>query len=221
MKKIIVLVALFLISCNQNKKIEISSDNTDSIAITSASNFDSQTDSKTVSATTSDFLIMQGKSIGGTKLLDDTDSLEKFGEPFYSDAAMGKAWLLWKGSGMDVLGNKATLAVYVTYNGSDMSKQVVKRIRVTSADFKTVEGAHTGMTFEEIEKLIPNLQKNSKMSNSEFAKGTSFYIPINSGICFEFKMVKNIEICTAIAIASVDEISNQPYLMLDSAEIQR
>lgn len=221
MKKITILAALIIMSCSQNKNIEDSSDNTNSIAIDSNSNFDGQMDSKTVSATTSDFLIIPGKSIGSTNLLDDTDSLEKFGEPFYSDAAMGKAWMAWTGSGLDALGNKATLAVYVTYSGSDMSKQVIKRIRVTSPDFKTSEGVNTGMTFIEITRIYLNLELDAKMTNSEFSKESIFYILKDAGISFEFQNINNSEICTAIAIAAIDEISNQPYLILDSDEIQR
>ena len=138
-----------------------------------------------------------------------------------TDAAMGKSWTVWTGKGLDAEGNKAILAVYVTYNGSDMSKQVVKRIRVTSPDFNTSEGVHTGMTFKEIENLYPNMLKDKTMSNSEYSKGTTFFILKEAGIGFEFKSVKNSEICTAIAIASPAEISNQPYLMLDSSEISR
>ena len=59
------------------------------------------------------------------------------------------------------------------------------------------------------------------MSNSEFSKESIFYILKDAGISFEFQNINNSEICTAIAIASADEISNHPYLMLDAAEIQR
>ena len=219
MKKISVLAALLLLSCNQSKNAT-SEQTTNPIIIEKPNTVkDSVYSNDKNENQVEDLLIVPGKSIGDTNLLDNSVTLEKFGKPSFSDAAMGKAWSVWPGKGLDALGNKSTLAVYVTYNGSDMSKQVVKRIRITSADFQTAEGAHTGMTFKEIKNLYPNIIKNSKMSDSEFSKGTTFYILKDAGISFEFKAVSNSQICIAIAIAFAKEISNQPYLMLDSSEI--
>ena len=221
MKKIIILAALVLLSCNQKKNSDTVLNNSDTIEVQNSSDSEVLVDAENTTRINPDLLIIPGKSIGVTNLLDDSATLEKFGKPTYSDAAMGKAWLLWQGSGIDALGKKATLAVYVTYNGSDMSKQVVKRIRITSPDFKTAEGAHTRMSFKDVENIYPNLEIDSKISNSASAKGTKFFLLKGAGISFEFENIDNTEICTAIAIASTREISNQPYLMKDSAEIQR
>ena len=219
MKKVVVFIALLVFGCNQNKNLENNLEISDSVYVKSNS-VSKVTDDKVESTfVKSDLLIIPGKSIGGTALLDASSTLEKFGEPSFSDAAMGKAWSVWTGKGLDAVGNKATLAVYVTYNGNDMSKQVVKRIRVTSSDFQTAEGVHTGLTLKEIEKIYPNLELDYKMSNLEFVKETKFYILKGAGISFEFDTINDVRICTAIAIASVEDISNQPYLLLDSAEI--
>ena len=221
MKNFTILVAFILLSCNQNKTSNPNLNATDSIEVQDADISNKQSDVVSKIRISSDVLIIPGKSIGSTNLLDDAATLEKFGKPAYSDAAMGKAWMSWTGSGLDALRNKASLAVYVTYNDSDMSNQVIKRIRVTSPDFKTAEGVNTGMTFIEITRIYSKLELDSKMSNSEFSKESIFYILKDAGISFEFQNINNSEICTAIAIASADEISNHPYLMLDAAEIQR
>lgn len=213
MNKFTLFLALLVLSCNQNKKLDTlnSKDIPNSTVV-------KKEDTSEITFSDSNLLIIPGKSIGDTALLDDSATLEKFGKPSFSDAAMGKAWLLWPGFGLDATGKITTLAVFVTYNGSDMTKQVIKRIRITSPDFKTAEFAHTGMTFEEIEKLYPSLVFDSKMSNSDSTTRTKFYTIKNTGISFEFQNFNNSQICTAIAIASVEEISDQPYLDLDSAE---
>lgn len=222
MKKIAFLVTLFLMSCNQsNDKLatDAAADSTsveNHSVVKDASNLDLENSSKNEK-----YLIIPGKSIGDTHILDDVETLEKLGKPSFSDAAMGKAWTVWTGEGLDVLGNRTTLAIYTTYNGSDMSKKVVKKIRITSADFETAEGAHTGMTFSEISSIFSNLRLDSQWQKRDDNVKTTFYSVANSGIGFEFQNIQDRQICVAIIVAAADEISNFNYLILDSDQIQQ
>ncbi len=221
MKIITILVALVLLSCNQNRNTKNTLDFKNSIKVETATNSYNALNTNNAARTKSDLLIAAGKSIGGTNLLDDSSTLKKFGEASFSDAAMGKAWVVWTGKGLDVTGNETTLAIYTTYNGSDMTKKVVKKIRVTSLAFKTPEGAHTGMSITEIAKLYPNLQLDTKWKKRDSHLKTNFYIVKDAGLGFEFQTINNNQICVAIVVAAADEISNVNYLILDSDEIQR
>lgn len=230
MNKIALLASLIILSCT-NKKGDLGKDIvekeviSDTISktengVNSTTNNHQERNSEK-SAIDSSLLIIPGKSIGNTAILDDSATLKKFGRPSFSDAAMGKAWLVWKGNEIDAAGEKSTLAVYITYYEDDMSRQVVKKIRITSADFKTEDGVHTGMNLQEIKKIYSNLQLSRKFKNRNSQLETSYFTIENSGIAFEFQKINNHQICVAIMVAPADEIQNIPYLDLDLEEIQR
>ncbi len=72
-----------------------------------------------VTAVESDWLIVPGQRIGETALGDDPQTLiTRLGRPDASDAAMGKAWLVWNGHRQ---GN--TLAVFTAYADTSMRRK--------------------------------------------------------------------------------------------------
>lgn len=127
----------------------------------------------------STWLLIPGKSAGQTKLQESAEVLRtRFGTPDAGDAAMGKAVSTWY-SKHDSTGH--SLTIYTTQKmGQDASAHIAQ-IRITSPQFHTQEGIHTGSTLSEIKKQYTVTQ------TEEFEDADIHYIVYNSskGISFE------------------------------------
>ncbi len=130
------------------------------------------TTSAEVPATSTDWDIVPGKRIGKTQLGDDPEMLlQRLGTPDASDAAMGKAWLVWRGK------NGGELAVFTSYADSNMVRKAVKQVYITSSRFQTAEGIHTGMSLPEIQRIFPDGHLQNTETEKRYdveAKGISF-----------------------------------------------
>lgn len=84
----------------------------------------------------------------GTLKLDEPDSLirQQLGQPDYSDAAMGKAVLLWY-TDSDY---GYPLSIFTTRDMGNDETARIKQIRVTSPAFKTAESIRVGSALTEI-----------------------------------------------------------------------
>ena len=107
-------------------------------------------DSASTSATDSAWLLVPGKSAGKTKINEDADQLlKRMGKPDAGDAAMGKSLSFWY-AGHDTSAH--SIAVFTTRQMGVEETALVKEIRVTSPDFKTIEGLHVTSTLTDIQK---------------------------------------------------------------------
>ncbi len=139
-----------------------------------------------------DWEIIPGKRIGNTALGDDPETLlQRLGNPDASDAAMGKAWLVWDGKNSD-----HTLAVFTTYADSTMMRKAIRQIRITSPRFQTAAGMRTGTLFPEIRRAFPE----GKSSERALPEAAPRYDAVAQGISFEFSGKSDRDSCTAILI---------------------
>lgn len=152
-------------------------------------------------------LIVPGESVGQTHLGIDASRLEQLlGRPDSSDAAMGKAWLTWKGKGTE-------LNIYTTYKDSTMREKVVLQIRTTSSFFSTAGGAKVGAPLDTIRQLFPALRKVAHYS--ENGRTVEIYDEQTKGIACETAASGTDEICTGIIVhkegADVMDIYISPH----------
>lgn len=134
------------------------------------------------------------------KISIGTDAAELetvLGKPDLSDAAMGKAWLTWKGK-KDEHNNATELNIYTTYKDSTMRQKTVQQIRTTSALFSTDGGLRVYSSLETIRKEFPGIRKLAHYS--EEGREIVIYDEIKKGIAFEITPAGQQQICTGIII---------------------
>jgi hypothetical protein len=147
-----------------------------------------------------DHLILPGQRIGRTHLGISTEELiALLNKPHSSDAAMGKAWLSWYGEG----NRERRLDIYTTYADSNMTKKVVKVIRINSPVFATSEGLRTGSGLKEIRNVFPNLYRAARKIDKQ-----ELYLVDNKGIGFIVAGVR----CTDILVYARDMDITNLYL---------
>jgi hypothetical protein len=144
-------------------------------------------------------VITPGKSIGKAVIGTNADSLELlFGKPDFSDATMGKAWLIWYGKKRDEHNNKTQLDIYTSYKDTSMREKTVQQIRTTSSYFITENGVQVYTSLNEIKQAFPSVIQIKQ--NGEDAKKFTVYDDIKNGIAFEIINVNGQQICRAIFV---------------------
>ncbi|HWI93657.1 MAG TPA: hypothetical protein VNT20_20390 [Flavisolibacter sp.] len=196
----------FFYSCSNNTKTT-AADNDTSVHIS-----DKIKDSVLNNTNTSDTsqLIVPGERIGKVKLNEEVSSLEILGPPDISDAAMGKAWLTWKGH-RDEHNNTTELNVYTTYKDNTMREKTVQQIRTTSPSFSTGNNLHMYSSLEEIQQQFPLLKKTA--SYKEEGRDILLYDAAEKGIAFEIATVDNQQICIGIIVHEPGKDVTQIYIM--------
>ena len=148
MIKLILIVSCFIIICSCGHSKKNTSGNTPSsdkpIIDTSAVTPDRNQANAGQSANVvqANQLIVPGKSIGQTTLNMTAEEVTKLlGQGDQSDAAMGKAWVVWysKPTAHDTV-RKETIIYFVINMGKDQTSRV-KQIRFTTTFFKTVDSS--------------------------------------------------------------------------------
>jgi hypothetical protein len=127
-------------------------------------------------------LVVPGQRVGKVKLGEEISSLEVLGPSDASDAAMGKAWLTWKGR-RDEHNNATELNVYTTYRDNTMKEKTVQQIRTTSSSFSTANNIHVYSSLENIQQQFPLLKKTA--SYNEEGRQVFIYDAVEKGIAFE------------------------------------
>jgi hypothetical protein len=156
-------------------------------------------------------LVVPGQRIGKVKLGEEVSSLEVLGPADASDAAMGKAWLTWKGR-RDEHNNATELNVYTTYRDNTMKEKTVQQIRTTSSSFSTANNIHVYSSLENIQQQFPLLKKTA--SYKEEGRQVFIYDAVEKGIAFEIAGANNQQICTAIIVHEPNKDVTQIYIML-------
>jgi hypothetical protein len=206
MKWLLVLSFVFA-ACNNSSN---PADNgTDTLAKDSTGQISKPRESPTVSETRE--LIVPGESIGKVKLGEEVSSLEVLGPPDLSDAAMGKAWLTWKGK-RDEHNNSTELNVYTSYKDNSMKEKTVQQIRTTSSHFVTEKGIHVYSSLEEIQQSFPSSKKSA--SYNDDGREIEVYDDAGKGIAFEIATAGKQKICTGIIIHEANKNVNEIYIML-------
>jgi len=99
-------------------------------------------------ATADSLLLVPGRSAGPIHLGDaDATLLEALGRPDFSDAAMGKAVLLWR---LRTDTAEYPLSVFTSRDMGNDETARIQQIRITSPRFETPESIRVGSTLREI-----------------------------------------------------------------------
>ena len=152
-------------------------------------------------------LIVPGERLGHITFGLNADSVEPLlGMPDVSDAAMGKAWLTWKGK--ENSSKPSQLQIYTTYKDTSMSVKTVQQIRTTSPFFKTSTGLHVGSTLALLKATFPQLQKTGNYT--EGGLRYQLYDAVAAGIAFEMKE----GVCTGILVHLKGRRADDIYIML-------
>ncbi|UKT66106.1 hypothetical protein [Pedobacter mucosus] len=139
------------------------------------------------------FLIIPGVSIGQIKLGEDTQEIgNKLGTPDAGDAAMGKAWSIWYSEDPNTT-RRNELSIYSSYKDSSATSKDVKQIRITSGQFKTLDGFGTGRKLKDAQAKFPDLDQISTYLN-EKKDTVLIYDSKSQGIGFEFLSGKSISL---------------------------
>lgn len=209
---------IILSSCQNNTS---SSSDQDALSDTS-SVLDSleKTTAPSASAISPDYRIVPGKSIGQTALGEDAETLSKtLGKPDFSDAAMGKAWLVWYGKQRDEHNNRTELDVYVTYKDSNMTSKVVKEIRTTSSAFKVNDSVHVYASLSTLSNSFPNIQSVQKYKDDQ--RDITIYDDVNNGIAFDVVQAGNQQICVGVIVHEPGKSVNDVYIRLQDTKDSR
>ncbi|RYY35374.1 MAG: hypothetical protein EOP46_10235 [Sphingobacteriaceae bacterium] len=133
-------------------------------------------------ADTTENLIVPGKSIGTFAIGSSADSLIKvLGKPDRSDAAMGSMLNTWYAK-HDTAAARTSLFSTREMGTPDDSVSRIKKIIVTSPDFKTKEGLTVGASLAEIGKYYG---VRSTGTYKEKGKAYVSYSDLEKGIGFE------------------------------------
>lgn len=151
-------------------------------------------------------VIIPGSRLGHITLGLNADSVETIlGAPDSSDAAMGKAWLIWRGKEKDA---PSQLQIYTAYKDSNMAQKTVQQIRTTSAYFKTSTGLHVGSELATIKEMFPELKKTAVYT--ERSAQVELYDAVADGIAFEI----NGSVCESIILHKKGQRADAIYIML-------
>lgn len=212
-KYTIIAAILFCFGCqsNTNNTSSRQPSHSDSLQNTTA---DSRHNTSAIGAgeISPDYLIVPGKSIGKTMVDQDVEILSKnLGKPDFSDAAMGKAWLVWFGK-KDEHNNRTELDIYTTYKDSSMSSKVVKEIRTTSSAFMTRDSVKVYVSLATIQKYFPHIKYLEKYKDG--AREISIYDDVQQGIAFDIAKAGNQQICIGITVHEPGKRVNDVYIRL-------
>jgi hypothetical protein len=203
-----VLLSFLLLAACHNP--EGSQNNTASKDTSDLSAVNAQTDvSEASHRGSSSDQIIPGRYIGPIFLGESPDSvLDALGKPDFSDAAMGKAWLTWRGK-RDEHNNQTQLDVYVTYKDSSMSTRSVQQIRTTSSNYQLADSLHVYSSFQSLQGTYPDLAYTG--SYQEDGREIKIYDAEAAGVAFEIVEAGTQRICTGIIIHLPGTAVNNVY----------
>lgn len=155
--------------------------------------------------TSDSLMLVPGRSAGVFKL-GESDSLirQRLGKPDFSDAAMGKAVLMWYTD----TGSSYPLSIFTSRDMGNDETARVQQIRITSPDFETRDSIHVGVTLAEISNTYAKSLRI--VETYEENRATYSIYDTDAGIAFE---IDPTERCVAIIIHGVDN-SMHSYLPL-------
>lgn len=180
----IAFLLLLMVACSNNSNTRTTATTTDSSVIKKE--------------------IIPGERVGAITIGLNADSVEaRLGLPDASDAAMGKAWLTWKGKN-----NLSVLNIYTAYKDTTLSVKTVQQIRSTSNFFKTPTGAQVGQSLAQIKQQFPAAVATS--TYTEDGAPHTLYDDIAAGIAFEISD----ELCKGMIVHKKGERADAIYIML-------
>jgi hypothetical protein len=195
---IVALLMIFITSCHSTEGNKNTAQHSDSTAASQqqASNVLDSNNKRTAT------LITPGHSIGDIAInVDASQVYQKYGKPDASDAAMGKATSAWK---LAPDTSKYAIAIYTVRDMGNDTTALIKRIRVTSPDYKTKEGLGTS-------SLLKDLQVAFKLKKENGYKKDQVPVQVYadpSGIAFEIDQQQR---CIGIVVYEKGKLHPETY----------
>lgn len=190
-----ILLAATIMSCSapEDKKIKLQ---------------DSLFSKETTDSVLKEQLIVPGKSVGKLFLGQDMQEIGTIlGKPEDGDAAMGKAWGIWK-----------DIAIFSSYKDTSMTSKDVKQIVVSGTGYRTSQGITTGSSLEAIKLVYPKLKQAAV-----YTKGKDtlwIYDAVEDGIAFDLKRSGKDLQSSAITVHRPKEPVNSTYLTIHPGWVQ-
>lgn len=132
-----------------------------------------------------DKLIVPGKSAGYITINGSADSVVNLlGKPDFNDAAMGSVLITWYNK-HDTAADKISIFARHNYGSPDEAVAHIRKIMITSPEFKTADGLGTGQTLSDYQKsytlspMSSYVEKGKKIKVYE-AKGKGIAFGIDS-----------------------------------------
>jgi predicted amidohydrolase len=191
------LLMIIITSCQSNKNNNEPRQNTDSTGT-----IQQQTSTRIESKQDSTMLIIPGQSIADIGLNVDASAIfQKYGKPDAGDAAMGKATAEWK-IAPDT--SKYAIAIYTVRDMGNDTTALIKRIRVTSPNYKTKQGLGTTSSLADLQSAF-NLKKE-KGYKTDRTPVQVYADP--SGIAFEINQQQK---CIGIVVYEKGSLPPETY----------
>lgn len=203
-------LTVFFLSCNDNGSVTEKRGETvskDQKQINDTSNIVSHP----APVDSSDSIIIPGETLGKVRLGDSVSTLGELGPADESDAAMGKAWLTWKGK-KDEHNNQTELKIYTSYKDSTMREKTIQQIRTTSSAFHTKGNNHVYSSLNTIKEEFPHLKKSA--TYKEDGREFTIYDDADQGIAFEIVNANGQMICTGIIVHEKKKKVTDVYITL-------
>lgn len=154
-------------------------------------------------------LIIGGERAGKLYLGQDMQNVFKIlGTADDGDAAMGSALGIWYTKSTSDHTRRDPITIFSSYRDSNMVVKIVKQLSVSSADFSTNNGIHTGFKLSALQSAYPELKKMETYINEEGTDTLLIYDNITAGIAFDIQK----DTCNAITIHPKNKAVNSTYL---------
>lgn len=154
-------------------------------------------------------LIVGGERAGKLYLGQDMQSVVSLlGEADDGDAAMGSALGIWYTKSSSDTTRRDPIAIFSSYRDSNMVVKVVKQLSVSSPEFSTADGVHTGFRLAALRSVYPSLKRTQQYVNNNGKDTLSVYDDLKDGIAFD--VIK--DTCNAITVHPKNKPANSTYL---------
>lgn len=152
-------------------------------------------------------LIIPGERAGSSYLGQDMKAVAKLlGTPDDGDAAMGTALGIWyTKKGVDSAFRRP-ITIFSSYKDSTMVAKSVKQVSVSTPEYSTTAGVHTGLKLSELRAAFPSLE-----NTNSYVKGKDTLFVFDDrlgGIAFDVQQ----DTCNAITIHRKGNQVNSTYL---------
>lgn len=195
--KWILLFGIILMACRHNER-QITDEQKHKTSLPPINRKRASRDTLSHSQPVADNLVIPGERIGRVYLgMENALVVKLLGAPDLQDAAMGKAWLTWKGK-RDEHNNATELNVFTAYADSTMRQKTVQLVRTTSNGFVTPSGLRVYSSL--IDLQLGHRDLKSVATYQYDHRNFTLYDDKAQGITYEVVAAGKENICTGIII---------------------
>lgn len=160
-------------------------------------------------------LVVPGKQMGKISIGQDMEEVFKLlGKPDDGDAAMGKAWSIWKVKDGESGSDDGEMAIYSTYKDSTMSSKVVKQVMVNIGGYATKNGLQNNADLGHVIQGLPSLKQVSMYVDDSKKDTLYVYDSKEEGLSFDVKRANDQYFTRAMTVHPKNESVSNTYLTI-------